>query len=70
LLFQDHGLVQAIHGLVALFLVLRVPGALHAGSKVESKLLTRARQGERALAREIGHATGSQSRTRAHPAAD
>jgi hypothetical protein len=70
LLFQDHGLVQAIHGLVALFLVLRVPGALHAGSKVESKLMTMARQGERALAREIGHATDSHSRTRAHPAAD
>jgi hypothetical protein len=70
LLFQDHGFVQAIHGLVALLLVLKVPGALHAGSKVESKLTTLAHHGERALAREIGHATGSHTRTRAHPAAD
>jgi hypothetical protein len=70
LLFQDHGLVQAIHGLVALFLVLKVPGALHAGSKVESKLMTLAHHGEKAIAREISHATGSHTRTRAHPAAD
>jgi hypothetical protein len=70
LLFQDHGFVQAIHGLVALVLVLRVPSALHAASRVESKLATFARQGERAVAREIGHATGAHPRARAHPAAD
>jgi hypothetical protein len=70
LLFQDHGFIQAIHGLVALLLVLKVPGAMHAGSKVESKLVSLAHHGERVVAREIGHATGSGTRTRAHPAAD
>jgi len=69
LLFQDHGLIQAIHGLVALLLVLRVPGAMHAGSKVESKLVSLAHHGERAIAKEIGYATGAHTR-RAHPAAD
>jgi hypothetical protein len=69
LLFQDHGFVQAIHGLVALFLVLKVPGAMHAGSKIESKLVSLAHHGERVVAREIGHATGG-TRARTHPAAD
>jgi hypothetical protein len=70
LVFQDHGLLQAIHGLVAMYLVLKVPGALHAGSKAESKLMMWARHGEHALERGFDHATGSHTRTRAHPAAD
>jgi hypothetical protein len=71
LLFQDHGLMQAVHGLVALFLVLKVPGALHAGSKAESKLMMWARHGEHALEKGFESATGMHhTRARAHPAAD
>ena len=39
LLFQDRGVLAAIHGLVALYLVLRVPSALHAASHAESKAM-------------------------------
>ncbi len=70
LVFQDHGLLQAIHGLVAMFLVLKVPGALHAGSKAESKLMMWARHGEHAVEKGFEHATESHTRARAHPAAD
>jgi hypothetical protein len=71
LVFQDHGLMQAIHGLVAMYLVLKVPGALHASSKAESKVMMWARHGEHALERGFEHATAPHStRTRAHPAAD
>jgi hypothetical protein len=66
LLIEDHGLVQAIHGLVALYLVLKVPGALHAGSKIESKLMMAARHAEHAVERAVAH----HPRARAHPAAD
>ena len=65
LLFQDHGFMQAIHGLVALFLVLKVPGALHAGSKAESKLMTWAHHGEKALEKGAEHAAGMHTRARA-----
>jgi hypothetical protein len=70
LLIEDHGFVQALHGLVALFLVLKVPGALHAGSKAESKLMMWAHHGEHAVERAIEHSTGAHPRARAHPAAD
>ena len=39
----------AIHGLVALYLVLRVPSVLHASSSMESKLMTYAKHAEHAL---------------------
>jgi hypothetical protein len=69
LIFADHGLVQALHGIVALYLVLKVPGALHAGSKVESKLTMWAKHGEHAVEKAF-EGSPTHSRVRAHPAAD
>jgi hypothetical protein len=67
--FKDN-LVASIHGLVALYLVLRVPGALHAASKAESKLVTYAHHAERMIERAVNHASAPPhtSRVHAHPA--
>jgi hypothetical protein len=57
LLFEDHGVVSAIHGLVALYLVLRMPGALHAASHAESKALLYAKHAGHAAIKSIEHVT-------------
>lgn len=68
--FKDN-LVGSIHGLVALYLVLKVPGALHAASKAESKVVTYAHHAERMIERAVSHAGAvpHTSRVHAHPAA-
>jgi len=68
LTFEQQGFLSAIHGLVALYLVLRVPTALHAASKAESKVISLAKQAEHTLERTIARSSGG--RVRAHPAAD
>jgi hypothetical protein len=68
LLFEDHNPISPIYGLLAMYLVLRVPGALHASSKIESKLALAAKHGVHALERAATH--HASSRVRAHPAAD
>jgi hypothetical protein len=57
LLFEDHGVLSAVHGLVALYLVLRVPGALHAASHAESKALLYARHAGHSAVKAFEHAT-------------
>jgi hypothetical protein len=69
LLLEDRSPIAAVHGLLAMFLVLKVPGALHASSKAESKLLMWAKHGEHAVERAVGHHT-SGGHVRAHPAVD
>ena len=56
LLFQDHGVLAAIHGLVALYLVLRVPSALHAASHAESKALLYAKHAGHGAVKAFEHA--------------
>ncbi|MEA2645064.1 MAG: hypothetical protein QOE92_147 [Chloroflexota bacterium] len=68
LLLEDRSPFSAVHGLLALFLVLKVPGALHASSKIESKVVAWAKHAEHALEKTIS--TASHGRARAHPAAD
>ena len=57
LLFADHGVISAIHGLVALYLVLRVPGALHAASHAESKAMLYAKHAGHGAVKAFEHAT-------------
>ncbi|MEA2682535.1 MAG: hypothetical protein QOK05_863 [Chloroflexota bacterium] len=57
LVFDDHGVLSAIHGLVALYLVLRVPGALHAASHAESKALLAAKHLGHSAVKTFEHAT-------------
>ncbi|MHB8509338.1 MAG: hypothetical protein ACYDGR_11920 [Candidatus Dormibacteria bacterium] len=66
--FGNDTMVGAIHGLVALLLVLKIPTALHAASKAESKLAMYTRHAEHALEKGIEHAVHppAHSRTRAH----
>jgi hypothetical protein len=69
--FQDHHLVSPLYGLVAMLLVLKVPSALHAASKAESRLTMWAKHGAHAAQRAIeGHSPGGHPRVRAHPVAD
>jgi hypothetical protein len=58
-----------VYGLLAMYLVLRVPGALHASSKAESKVLMWAKHGAHAVEK-MSAPHHSSSRVRAHPAAD
>jgi hypothetical protein len=71
LLFEDpsHNPISVVYGLLAMYLVLRVPGVLHASSKAESRVLIWAKHGVHAVekAAEPHHPA---SRVRAHPAAD
>jgi hypothetical protein len=54
LTFNDSA-VSALHGLVAMYLVLKVPSALHGASAAESKVLSYAKHLEHGLARAIDH---------------
>ena len=56
LLFQDHGVLSAVHGLVALYLVLRVPSALHAASHAESKAMLYAKHAGHGAVKAFEHA--------------
>jgi len=56
LLFQDHGVLAAVHGLVALYLVLRVPSALHAASHAESKAMLYAKHAGHGAVKALEHA--------------
>ncbi|HEY8740602.1 MAG TPA: conjugal transfer protein TrbL family protein [Candidatus Dormibacteraeota bacterium] len=69
LLFEDHGILSAIHGLVALYLVLRVPGALHAASHAESKAMLYAKHAGHGAVKAFEHATAPEHHTRSHSAA-
>ncbi|HEV3230775.1 MAG TPA: conjugal transfer protein TrbL family protein, partial [Candidatus Dormibacteraeota bacterium] len=68
---RGSGFVDAVHGLVAFYLVLRMPSALHAASKAESKVLSFAHHLEHTATKALqGSATPARtSRVRAHPAA-
>ena len=55
LLFQDHGVLAAVHGLVALYLVLRVPSALHAASHAESKAMLYAKHAGHGAVKAVEH---------------
>ena len=55
LLMFGGSFVGAIHGLVALYLALRIPGALHASSKAESKVMLYAKHAEHALQHALTH---------------
>jgi hypothetical protein len=67
---HDSGFVDAIHGLVAFYLVLKMPTALHAASRAESRAMEYARHAEHAISHLLTHASPSRtSRVRAHPAA-
>ena len=69
LLFEDHSPISVVYGLLAMYLVLRVPGALHASSKAESRVLMWAKHGAHAVEKmSAPHHTSS--RVRAHPAAE
>ena len=71
LLFEDpsHNPISVVYGLLAMYLVLRVPGALHASSKAESRVLMWAKHGAHAVEKmSAPHHTSS--RVRAHPAAE
>ncbi|MFN2463082.1 MAG: conjugal transfer protein TrbL family protein [Candidatus Dormibacteria bacterium] len=70
LLFHDHGLLAAIHGLVALYLVLRVPSALHAASHAESKALLHAKHAGHAAIKAVEHAVAPPHHARTHATAD
>ena len=69
LLFEDHGVLSAVHGLVSLYLVLRVPGALHAASHAESKAMLYAKHAGHGAVKAFEHATEPEHHTRAHSAA-
>ncbi|MDQ6747514.1 MAG: hypothetical protein M3010_05335 [Candidatus Dormibacteraeota bacterium] len=69
LLFEDHGILSAIHGLVALYLVLRVPGALHAASHAESKALLYAKHAGQDVVKAFEHATAPEHHVRSHSVA-
>ena len=69
LLFEDHGVLSAVHGVVALYLVLRVPGALHAAAHVESKAMLYAKHAGHGAVKAFEHATTPEHHTRAHSAA-
>jgi|GEM_PF-977410 len=69
LLFDDHGVLAAVHGLVALYLVLRVPGALHAASHAESKAMLYAKHTGHSAVKAFEHATAPEHHTRSHSAA-
>ena len=71
LLFQDHGVLAAVHGLVALYLVLRVPSALHAASHAESKAMLYAKHAGHGAVKAIEHAVAPahHATTRSHAAA-
>ena len=69
LLFEDHGVLSAVHGLVALYLVLRVPGALHAASHAESKAMLYAKHAGKGAVKAFEHATAPEHHTRAHSVA-
>ena len=68
LMIEDRGVFSAVHGILALYLVLKVPGALHASSKTEAKLASWAKHAEHALQKTA--APSSHARVRTHPAAD
>lgn len=68
LIFQEDSFLAAVHGILALFLVLKVPSALHASSKIESKLMMYARHAEHAIQHAVQPPTHSPSRVRVHPA--
>jgi hypothetical protein len=69
MLFEDHGILSAIHGLVALYLVLRVPGALHAASHAESKALLYAKHAGHHAVKAFEHATAPEHHVRSHSVA-
>jgi hypothetical protein len=72
LVFEDrshHAPISVVYGLLAMYLVLRVPGALHASSKAQSKVMMWTKHGVHALERMADHHPAA-SRVRAHPAAD
>jgi hypothetical protein len=67
--FQD-SVSSVIHGLVAMYVVLKVPSALHAASSTESKVMTHMRHLEHAVHSAIDHAVSPpRARVRAHSAA-
>ncbi|MFY9614751.1 MAG: hypothetical protein WAT58_05065, partial [Candidatus Dormiibacterota bacterium] len=71
LLFEDRSPISVLYGLLAMYLVLRVPGALHASSKAESRALMWAKHGVHAVEKMATATTHHPaSRVRAHPAAD
>jgi hypothetical protein len=70
LLFQDHGVLAAVHGLVALYLVLRVPSALHAASHAESRAMLLAKHAGHGAVKAFEHAVSpAHHATRSHAAA-
>jgi hypothetical protein len=69
LLFEDRGVLGAVHGLVALYLVLRVPSALHAASHAESKVMLYAKHASHSAARAIEHAVMPEHHVRSHTTA-
>ena len=69
LLFDDHGVLSAVHGLVALYLVLRVPSALHAASHAESRAMLYAKHAGHGAVKAFEHATAPEHHTRSHSAA-
>ncbi|GAC1333688.1 MAG: hypothetical protein NVSMB17_14400 [Candidatus Dormibacteria bacterium] len=68
LLFQDRGVLAAVHGIVALYLVLRVPGALHAASHAESKAMLYAKHAGHGAVKAFEHATAPAHHVRGHAA--
>ncbi|MGI8607699.1 MAG: conjugal transfer protein TrbL family protein [Candidatus Dormibacteria bacterium] len=69
LLFEDHGVLSAVHGIVALYLVLRVPSALHAASHAESKAMLYAKHAGHGAVKAFEHAVEPEHHTRSHSAA-
>jgi hypothetical protein len=69
LTFAD-SVVTSIHGIVALYVVLRVPMAFHAASGAESTVIAYAKHVEHAAQMAFNHATHTPAgRARSHPAA-
>jgi hypothetical protein len=68
---RDAGFIDAIHGLVAFYLVLKMPTALHAASHAESRAMMYLRHAEHAVGHALTHGGGGTrtARVRAHPAA-
>ena len=69
LMFDDHGVLSAIHGLVTLYIALRVPTALHAASHAESKLMLYAKHASHGAVKAFEHAVAPAHHTRAHSVA-
>lgn len=61
--------ISLLHGLVAMYLVLRVPTALHLSAGIESKAMLHLKHAEHGLEAAL-FPHPSHARTRAHPAAD